>query len=138
MKLPVVFLAAALSTTFAIDWPQWRGPNRDDKSTETGLLKQWPAEGPKRVWLFENAGKGYAGFSIVAGKLFTLGIRDGKEILLTLDANTGKELWTAPIGELYTEQRGDGPRSTPTVDGDRVYAMSGKGNLVCANVADGK
>jgi outer membrane protein assembly factor BamB len=138
MKLPVVLLAVALSTTFAIDWPQWRGPNRDDKSAETGLLKEWPAGGPKRVWLFENAGKGYAGFSIVAGKLFTLGIRDGKEILLALDAETGKELWTAPIGELYTEQRGDGPRSTATVDGDRVYAMSGKGNLVCAKVADGK
>lgn len=138
MKLPVALFALTLSTTFAADWPQWRGPNRDDNSTETGLLKQWPAEGPRRAWLFDKAGMGYAGFSIAKGKLFTLGTRDGKEILLALDANTGQELWATPVGDILTNGWGDGPRSTPTVDGDRVYAMSGQGNLVCASVADGK
>ena len=78
----------------ANDWPQWRGPDRTDVSKETGLLKQWPAEGPKRVWLFKNAGNGYSGPAIVAGKLFTMGTRDDSEILLALDADTGKDLAT--------------------------------------------
>lgn len=131
-------LACVAPCAHASDWPQWRGPDRTDVSKETGLLKSWPAGGPKRVWLFENAGAGYAGPAIVAGKLFTMGTRDGGEILFALDADTGKELWQVKIGDLFKESRGDGPRSTPTVDGDKVYAMNGLGNLVCASVADGK
>lgn len=138
MKTSLFLLALSTAASFAGDWPQWRGVNRDDVSTETGLLKTWPAEGPKRVWLFENAGMGYAGFSIAGGKLLTMGTRDGKEILLALDANTGKELWASPIGDILGNGWGDGPRSTPTIDGDRVYAMSGKGNLISASLADGK
>jgi len=137
MKLPILLLALSVPA-FAADWPQWRGPNRDDISTETGLLKQWPADGPKRVWLFDKAGQGYSGFSVAGGKLFTLGTRDGKEILLALDSNTGKELWAAPIGDILGNGWGDGPRGTPTVDADRVYAISGKGNLVCADASSGK
>jgi outer membrane protein assembly factor BamB len=120
------------------DWPQWRGPNRDDVSTETGLLKEWPAAGPKRVWLFENGGNGYSGFSIVSGKLFTTGTRDNSEILLALDANTGKELWSTAIGGVLQNDWGGGPRGTPSVDGNQVYTMSGKGELACVNIADGK
>jgi outer membrane protein assembly factor BamB len=133
-----VLLTLTVSTSHAADWPQWRGPDRTDISKETGLLKSWPDGGPKRVWLFENAGHGYSGPAIANGKFFTLGTRDGSEILLVLDANTGKELWTAKIGKVLSNRWGDGPRGTPTVDGDRVYALSGPGDLVCANVADGK
>ncbi len=130
----------SLLTTSAIsaDWPQWRGPNRDDSSKESGLLAEWPAEGPKRLWLFSNAGNGYSGPAIVAGKLYTLGTRDGKEILLSLDAVSGKELWASPIADVLNNGWGDGPRGTPNVDGDRVYALSGKGTLVCASTTDGK
>lgn len=135
-------LAALLSltawTTAAADWPQWRGADRTDLSPETGLLKSWPEGGPKRVWLFENAGHGYSGPAIAKGKFFTLGTRDGNEILLVLEANTGKELWATKIGSVLKNRWGDGPRGTPTVDGDRVYALSGPGDLVCVNVADGK
>ena len=138
MKLTAALLTLSLCSAVAGDWPQWRGPKRDDSNTETGLLKQWPATGPKRVWSFENAGMGYAGFSVAAGKLFTNGTRDGKEILLALDANSGKEIWTAVIGEIYPNGWGDGPRSTPTVDGARIYTMSGTGNLVCVEGASGK
>lgn len=122
----------------SFDWPQWRGPDRTDVSKETGLLKSWPAEGPKRVWLYESAGEGYAGPAIAGGKLFTLGTRDETECLLAIDAGTGKELWVAKIGSVFRERRGNGPRGTPAVDGDRVYAMSGQGMVVCAAVADGK
>lgn len=120
------------------DWPQWRGPDRTDVSKETGLLKTWPAEGPKRAWLFENAGQGYSGFAIASGKLFTLGTREENEGILVLDANTGKEIWFAKIGPILENRWGGGPRGTPTVDGDRVYALSGPGFLACVNVADGK
>jgi outer membrane protein assembly factor BamB len=139
MKLPALILAVSISSlATAADWPQWRGPNRDDISTETGLLKEWPKDGPKHVWLFDNAGKGYSGFSVAAGKIFTIGTRDEKEILIALDANTGKELWIAAISDVLANKWGDGPRGTPTVNADRVYAMSGTGNLVCVQVADGK
>ena len=121
-----------------LDWPQWRGPDRTDVSKETGLLKSWPPGGPKRLWLYEKAGEGYSGPAIVAGKLFTMGTRDESECLLAIDANTGKELWVARIGSVFRERRGNGPRCTPTVDGDRVYAMTGEGELACASVADGK
>jgi len=135
----LAFSTLSLSASAAgSDWPQWRGPDRTDVSKETGLLKSWPAAGPKRVWLFENAGQGYSGPAIANGKYFTLGTRDGSEILLVLDASTGKELWTAKLGEILDNGWGDGPRGTPTVDGDRVYALSGPGELVCLKVADGK
>lgn len=135
----LAFTTLSLSASAAgSDWPQWRGPDRTDVSKETGLLKSWPADGPKRLWLFENAGHGYSGPAIAAGKYFTVGTRDGSEILLVLDANTGKELWTAKLGAILDNGWGDGPRGTPTVDGPRVYALTGPGDLVCLNVADGK
>jgi outer membrane protein assembly factor BamB len=138
MKLTAALLALSLCTAVAGDWPQWRGPNRDDNNTETGLLKEWPAEGPKKVWTFDKAGTGYSGFSVAGGKLFSMGTQEGKEVLLALDANSGKQLWASPIGDIYKNQFGDGPRGTPTVDGARIYTMSGTGNLVCAEVATGK
>ncbi len=141
-RTPFAILCALLTlnalSAGAGDWPQWRGPDRTDNSTETGLLKSWPADGPKRVWMYENAGHGYAGPAIVGGKFFTLGTRDGSEILLVLDADTGKELWTAKVGSVLKNNWGDGPRGTPTVDGDRVYVLGGTGSLVCVRITDGK
>jgi outer membrane protein assembly factor BamB len=139
--LTTLLTVAALSPhglATGLDWPQWRGPDRTDVSKETGLLKSWPAGGPKRVWLYENAGNGYSGPAIVAGKLFTIGTREGNEVLLILDANTGKEVRVVKLGPVLDNDWGDGPRGTPTVDGDRVYALSGPGNLVCIQIADGK
>lgn len=139
-RLPVLCLFAALATTIATaaDWPQWRGPDRTDISKETGLLKSWPAGGPKQVWLFKDAGLGYSGPAIVGGKLFTMGIREGGEQLIAVDAKEGKALWSVKIAEILKNGFGDGPRGTPTVDGDRIYALSGRGTIVCASVADGK
>jgi outer membrane protein assembly factor BamB len=141
MKPAASFAALALlltATAQSLDWPQWRGPTRSDVSAETGLLKSWPPEGPRRLWVFENGGNAYSGPSIVAGKLFTMGTRDGQEILLCLDAAKGTELWNAPLGKILDNNWGGGPRSTPSVDGGFVYAMSGPGTLACMQVADGK
>src|SRR5688572_22205309 len=99
------------------DWPQWRGPDRTDVSKETGLLKKWPAEGPKRVWLYENDRNGYSGPAIANGKYFSIGTRDGGEWVLALDANAGKELWAAKIGGELETRWGGAPRGTPRVDG---------------------
>jgi outer membrane protein assembly factor BamB len=102
------------------------------------LLKSWPASGPKRVWMYKDAGIGYSGFAIVDGKLYTLGARDGTEMLIALNASKGTELWASKLGNLFTNKWGDGPRGTPTVDGDHVYAMGGQGSLICAKASDGK
>ena len=136
--LPLTLLLASPARGRAADWPQWRGPDRSDVSRETGLLKEWPAGGPRRVWLYKNAGNGYSGPAIAKGRLFTMGSRDGAEILLALNADTGAELWTAGIGPILQNGWGDGPRGTPAVDGDRVYGLGGQGNLVCVRVASGK
>lgn len=122
----------------AFDWPQFRGPNRDDVSTETGLLQQWPADGPTKIWSYTQAGQGYSGFSVVGGKLFTMGTRDGSEILIGLDAAKGNELWIAKLGPTLANDWGDGPRGTPAVDSGHVYTLGGDGTLVAVQAADGK
>ena len=130
--------ALTVTGSLAADWSQWRGPNRDDHSPDKGLLKKWPEGGPKRLWLFEGARLGYAGYSIVGNQLFTLGLRDNQEFLIAVDVTKGTELWATPFGAKYPNNWGDGPRGTPTVDEGLVYAISGQGNLICSKASDGK
>ncbi|MBL9200817.1 MAG: PQQ-like beta-propeller repeat protein [Opitutaceae bacterium] len=136
--IPFLSLAAVTSSALALDWPQWRGPDRTGVSKETGLLKKWPEGGPQRLWMFENAGKGYSAPAIKGGKYFTIGTRDDAEALFILDANTGQELRVVKIGAILDNKWGDGPRGTPAIDGDRAYALSGPGDLACISIADGK
>ena len=131
------FASEALAQTAAL-WPQWRGPNRDGISKETGLLKQWPTEGPALVWKATGAGRGYSSFSISDGKLFTMGLRGDREFVVAFDVATGQEAWATPHGSAFRNDRGDGPRGTPTVDGDRVYALGGNGDLSALEVKTGK
>ncbi|HMO65562.1 MAG TPA: PQQ-like beta-propeller repeat protein [Verrucomicrobiota bacterium] len=140
MIRPLLPAACALlvATAAAADWPQWRGPDRSGRSPDTGLLKQWPAGGPKRLWLFQDAGLGYAGYSVAGGRLFTMGLRGDQEFVIAVNVADGTEAWAAPVGPKYPNDWGDGPRMTPTVDGDRVYAIGGQGLLVCLGTADGK
>jgi outer membrane protein assembly factor BamB len=130
-------IASALLTT-AADWPQWRGADRTDISKETGLLKSWPEGGPKLAWMNKDVGLGYSGYAIAGGKLFTMGLRGDNELLIAVDVKNGKELWATPVGPILKNGWGDGPRTTPTVDGDLVFAMSGTGTLLAAKTADGK
>ena len=122
----------------AAHWPQWRGPNRDGISKETGLLKQWPAEGPALVWKATGAGEGYSSFSVSNGRLYTMGLRGDREFVVAFDVATGKEAWATPHGGKFENDRGDGPRGTPTVDGDRVYALGGNGDLSALEARTGK
>ena len=112
-----------------VDWPQFRGPDRTGVSQEKGLLKAWPKEGPKLAWTFKDAGIGFSSVSISKGVVFTLGtdlaVKDGKalandEFVIAIDEKNGKELWRTKIGPLFAFKGnvwGDGPRSTPTIDG---------------------
>jgi len=143
----LLFLAAlAVATATAADWPQFRGPNRDGVSRETGLLTQWPKDGPQLLWTYADAGVGYAGPAVVGDRLYTCGTRGDAEVVIALDlksAADGKvaELWTAKIGPLFTWKGNSwnaGPNVTPTVDGDAVYALGGFGDLVCVEAATGK
>ncbi len=146
MKNTRVLLPAILLLTLAYqalgqsaaNWPQWRGPNRDGISKETGLLKQWPAEGPSLVWKASGAGGGYSSFSVANGKLYTMGLRGDREYVIAFDVATGKEAWSTPHGSAFRNDRGDGPRGTPTVDGDRVYALGGSGDLTALDARTGK
>jgi hypothetical protein len=137
----IVFLFLFAANTMAqpgANWPQWRGPNRDGISKETGLLKQWPAEGPQLVWKAVGAGGGYSSFSIANGKLYTLGLRGDREFVIAFDIANGKEAWATAHGGKFENDRGNGPRGTPTVDGDRVYALGGNGDLSALDARTGK
>ena len=131
-----LFLSLASMPLAAKDWPQWRGPSRDDCSTEKGLLKQWPVGGPPLTWKATGLGSGQGGVSVVGGRIFAMGDKDGAGILFTLEEAGGKPVWNTKIGN----QGGDppGPRSTPTVEGDRVYVLGQMGDLVCLDTTNGK
>lgn len=141
---PAFILAATVALLFSSvlsandDWPFWRGPDRNDISSESGLLKRWPQDGPKQLWVNNKAGLGYAGFAIANGRLFTMGLERSDEFALCLDADTGKEIWRAKLGSRFQNGWGDGPRSTPTIDGEYVYFMSAQGNLACLKGTDGQ
>ncbi len=120
------------------DWPQYRGPNRDNISTDTGLLDKWPAEGPKLLFSHDGYGEGYSSVAIVGNTIFTLGTKGDDEVLFALERDNGEVKWTRRIGSVRADGTGNGPRGTPTVDSDRVYALGANGDLVCANVTTGE
>ncbi len=124
----------------ADDWPQWRGPNRDDVSKEKGLLKEWPAAGPKLLWTYDNAGNGYSGPAIVGDTLYTMGARGADEYVFALDLTKSPpaEKWAAKIGSTFTwkgNQWNKGPSATPTVAGNLVFAQGAQGDLLCVDTA---
>lgn len=120
------------------EWRQWRGAERNGISSETGLADSWPEGGPKKLWTAAGLGEGFSSFAASGGRLFTQGERAGMQYVTALDEATGRKLWETPNGRGYSDRRGGGPRGTPTVDGDRVYALSAGGNLICLEAASGK
>lgn len=149
-----VFLALFPLGASAADWPHWLGPTRDGVWTEAGVLDKFPAGGPKQLWQVPCGG-GYSGPAVADGKVFLAeylrhkpgepkndpGVREelmGKERVRCLDAKTGKELWKHEYDCDYAISYPCGPRCTPAVDGDRVYALGAMGHLVCLDVATGK
>ena len=118
------------------DWPEWRGSKRDNISAETGLLKQWPESGPTLAWKTKGVGVGYSSVSVVGDRVYTMGDGPDSSYVHALERNGGKKVWSAKVGK--TGGNYAGTRSTPTVAGDRVYALGQFGDLVCLDAASGK
>ena len=129
--------------SMAADWHQWRGANRDGKSSETNLLKDWPEGGPPLAWKTTGVGAGYSSLAIKDGRIFTLGDLVGRESLedgqyaMALAEGDGKLLWRTRVGEVHEDGR-PGPRSTPTLAGTRLYFVTTDGDVVCLDTTTGK
>lgn len=128
---------AGASNSVADDWPQWRGPGRNGISAETGLLQRWPDGGPPLAWRAEGLGRGFSSVAVDDGTIYTMGDRDGRQWVVALAEADGTERWRTPIGPPWIDGYG-GPRGTPTVDADRVYAIGTDGDLVCLDTASGR
>lgn len=138
---PALFLSATIPA-LAADWPQWRGPHRDGKSGDTGLLQEWPASGPSLVWKAAGLGKGFGSVSTHGDRLYAMGDESDANYLMAFNVENGKVLWSTKVGKAgkcgppgYDFA---GPRCTPTIEGDIVVGVDQWGELVCANAADGK
>ena len=124
------------------DWPQWRGPERNGISQERGLLKQWPAEGPKLLWRVSDIGDGFSTPAVVGTRIYLMSNRGMEnEFVQALSTEDGKPIWTTRVGNVGNPDQ-DPPfpkaRSTPTVDGDFIYALGSDGDLACLEARSGK
>ncbi|HKS38483.1 MAG TPA: PQQ-binding-like beta-propeller repeat protein [Verrucomicrobiae bacterium] len=119
------------------DWPQWHGPTRDCRVAAAEKAPTSLPKDPKPVWKIP-AGGGHSSPVVAGGKLVYLDENGKNEVAHLLDARTGKEIWQTPFAERFEDEWGAGPRSTPTIDGDRIYAQSCDGEFRCLNLADGK
>lgn len=121
----------------AADWPSWRGPNRDGKSPETGLIDRWPEDGPPLLYRVEGLGTGYSSVAVVGDRAYTLGDLEDGQYAIAVDLDAGEIVWRTRIGPRWEHEYG-GPRSTPTVDGDRLYVLGTDGDLAALRREDGK
>jgi outer membrane protein assembly factor BamB len=126
----------------ADDWPQWRGPKRDGISQEKNLLKTWPKGGPKLLWQVKEVGYGYGSVAVAGGRIYLTGNKGlDNEFVTALDGKNGKLLWATRLGKVGNPDQQPnypGARSTPTVDGNLLYALSSDGDLACLETASGK
>jgi len=139
--MTAIVLMVVACSSLAADWPQWRGPNRDAKSADTGLLKEWPNDGPPLAWKIDKLGGGDSAPAIDDGQIFFMSNRGDDEVVWALSEKDGKELWVTSLGPALAQrasQGKEGPACTPTVDGERLYVEGLAGNVVCLQVEDGK
>ena len=132
-----LLLYGVFSTVDAKDWPQWRGPNRDGISEEVGLLKEWPDGGPRVLWRV-SLGEGFSGISVADGRVYTMFSEGDDEFVVCLDASNGREIWRFRSDSNYYESEGgNGPRATPTIDGEFLFTVSAQGKFYALNSANG-
>lgn len=138
IKRLVFCLLAGSFVAVAADWPQWRGPERDGISQESGLLQKWPEGGPPLAWKATGLGEGFASVAVAEGRVITQGQAGGGQAVIAFDEATGQQLWKTPNGDAYLDRRGGGPRGTPTIDGDIAYILGSNGSLIALEAATGK
>jgi outer membrane protein assembly factor BamB len=119
------------------DWPQWQGPDRNGLSPETGLLQKWPTSGPPLSWSVSGVGGGYGSVAVKGDRIFVQGSKDRQSVISVLGRADGRGLWSKALGPAGSNDRGSGPRGTPTVDGDRIYVLTEQGDLWCLTAANG-
>lgn len=140
------FLSAVVATAFVLPevhlqaepWPQFRGPHRDSISHEKGIFQSVEASEPKLKWIAEGVGTGYASVAVVNGRLYTSGIKDETQHVTAISIQDGTVIWSSPITSANAKLLDDGSRSTPTVDGENLYAVSSNGAIHCLSTIDGK
>jgi outer membrane protein assembly factor BamB len=130
--------APAAGKPAGADWPQFEGLHRDNHSTERGLLARWPDEGPALAWVSHGLGAGFSSVAVVDGVVYTMGNKGASEAMIALDAGTGEKKWATPFAWASHPSMGDGPRSTPTVSRDKVYALGANADLACLETGTGK
>ena len=135
LMVPTIGLCAVEKSGAEGKWPCFRGPNHDDRSSDKGLLKSWPARGPAQLWQFSGLGKGFSTVSVSGDTVYTTGDVDGQLTLFALDMS-GKLKWKTVHDNAWA-QNYPGARSTPTVDGDRCYLVSGHGRIGCYKAKNG-
>ena len=138
-NLSVVVLTALFVSQagFAADWTQWRGPDRAGLSPDVGLLKDWNAKPPKLLWTADGMGGGYASVALAGGRIYTTGNQADAQAVICLSSDGGKMVWTKQITDALPAHDRDGSRSTPSIDGDRLYAIASSGKIVCLKTTDG-
>ena len=142
LTLPVTLCLAVLASLAvthdagADDWLQWRGADRANHSPETGLFDSW-GEGPELAWIAEGTGSGYASVSVAGDRVYTSGNFPNGQSIVAINAANGDIIWTRPITDKPPKHGYDGSRTTPTIDGNRLYAVSSDGQIVCLNREDG-
>lgn len=139
--LVVAASARPLSRGAAVggNWPQWRGPQRDGVSNETGLLQAWPQGGPKLLWSAKGMGGGFSTLAIAGGRILSTGDRSDGQYIVAVSEDTGAPLWATRIGSTHDNSDGlGGARSTPTIDGDLAFVTTTDGGLFAIEVATGK
>ncbi len=119
-------------------WPQFRGPNRDGTSKEKGVWTKIGDQDPKLDWIAEGVGAGYASVSVTDDYLLTSGNVGNTQAVTAIATGTGKVVWSTPISDSAPKHGYEGSRTTPTVDGNLVYAVSSDGRIVCLSLKDGK
>lgn len=134
--VPATAIAQTTKSAALPDWPQWHGPDRNNISKEVGLLTQWPSSGPKLVWSARGLGNGYGSISIKADRIYVQGTQGGQSVVFALDRASRKPIWKTSLGRSLDQDRGGGPRGTPTVDGDFVFALTENGDLACLRSKD--
>ncbi len=123
-------LATSMTTALlADDWPQWRGPDRTGLSAEVGLLDEWPEGGPEINWQIETLGEGYSAPAVEGERLYIQGTRNELSMVFAIATQTGEEIWASDLGPRLVQDKGNGPRSTPTIVGEHLYVQNGMGEV---------
>lgn len=137
LAAPALLPRGVAASTDAPEWPQWRGPQRSGVSAETGLAKSWPADGPPSVWSVSGLGEGYGSLAIRGDRIYVQGVYGRESCVFCLSRADGKTIWVTGLAARMEQERGSGPRGTPTLDGDRLYALAENGELACLRAQDG-